>query len=77
MFLIALAMLATATDEAVGDLFGGVLADLAGQACEGLAHCPRVERLVLLGPKIAGKSSGMSLPTMTLASVTVSGPPRR
>ena len=30
-----------------------------------------------LGPKIAGKYSGWSLPTMTLASVTVSGPPRR
>ena len=29
------------------------------------------------GPKIFGKKSGMSLPTMTLASVTASGPPRR
>ena len=29
------------------------------------------------GPKILGKKSGRSLPTMTLASVTASGPPRR
>ena len=29
------------------------------------------------GPKIFGKKSGMSLPAMTLASVTASGPPRR
>ena len=36
-----------------------------------------VERLVLAGPKIAGKKSGCSLPSMTLASVTASGPPRR
>ena len=29
------------------------------------------------GPKIFGKKAGFSLPTITLASVTVSGPPRR
>ncbi len=29
------------------------------------------------GPKIAGNRPGFSLPSMTLASVTVSGPPRR
>ena len=28
------------------------------------------------GPKIAGKNSGRSRPVITLASVTVSGPPR-
>ena len=30
-----------------------------------------------LSPKIAGKCRGISLPTMTLASVTASGPPLR
>ena len=29
------------------------------------------------GPKMAGKCAGWILPTITLASVTVSGPPRR
>jgi hypothetical protein len=29
------------------------------------------------GPNTLGKSSGSSLPTITLQSVTVSGPPRR
>ena len=29
------------------------------------------------GPKTRGKSAGSSLPTITLQSVTVSGPPRR
>ncbi|MNI44135.1 hypothetical protein D3C73_984930 [compost metagenome] len=29
------------------------------------------------GPKTAGKKSALSLPIMTLQSVTVSGPPRR
>jgi hypothetical protein len=30
-----------------------------------------------VGPKIAGKCRGWIFPTQTLASVTVSGPPRR
>ena len=29
------------------------------------------------GPKTGGKNSGCSLPSMTLQSVTASGPPRR
>ena len=37
----------------------------------------RVERLVAAGPNTFGKNAGWILPSITLASVTVSGPPRR
>jgi hypothetical protein len=52
-------------------------ADLARQGGEALRDHFGVERLVAPGPKIAGKCRGCTLPSMTLASVTVSGPPLR
>ena len=65
-------------DEAVGDLLpAAAVADVFRERREFRAHRVGVERLVLRGPKIFGKKSGMSLPTITLASVTASGPPRR
>ena len=60
----------------VGDLLRrAAVADLAGKPCEGGAH--RLARRAAgpaAGPKIAGKNSGISLPAMTLASVTVERP---
>ena len=66
-------------DEAVGRLAAGVrpspisAASAAKRACTISAS----SGWSWAGPKIFGKKSGRSFPTMTLASVTVSGPPRR
>ena len=66
-------------EEAVGDLLRrAAVADLAGERGEAVADGVGIERLVARpARKSRGKCSGISLPTMTLASVTVSGPPRR
>ena len=65
-------------DEAVGDLLGRFAADLFGESGEGFLHGGSASSgWFWSGPKIFGKKSGMSLPTITLASVTASGPPRR
>ena len=66
-------------EEAVGDLLRrAAVADLCGELGEAGADGLGVERLVAApARRSCGKCSGMSLPTMTLASVTASGPPRR
>jgi hypothetical protein len=71
MFSTAMVMKPSATSSAL--LPGLVLR----QGAELFAHGVDVERLVLAGAEDGGKKSGCSLPSMTLASVTVSGPPRR
>src|SRR5229473_2684845 len=65
-------------DEPVGHLFGrATVADLARKRSERRAYGLSVERLVLVRSENLGKNSGISLPAMTLASVSASGPPRR
>lgn len=53
------------------------VADLARKCGEEFAHARHISGWFCCGPKIAGKNSGRSLPSMTLASVTASGPPLR
>ncbi len=49
----------------------------AASSAKALRTAASSSGLSWLGPKILGKLAARSLPTMTLASVTVSGPPRR
>ena len=69
-------------EEALGDLLGraraaGRARDLGGERGEFLAHDAGVESRSPVGPKTRGKKSGWMLPSITFASVTASGPPRR
>ena len=66
-------------DEAVGDLCGLARRRRSPRQARRSAPArpPRRAAGPASAPKIFGKNSGSSLPTMTLASVTVSGPPRR
>jgi hypothetical protein len=68
--------------EALGDLdrrhgLAGGRQDLAAIASNFAMTMSRSSGWSALGPNTAGKKSGDSLPSMTLQSVTVSGPPRR
>jgi hypothetical protein len=66
--------------EAFGDLMrAAAIADLLGRARQAnfSARCPASSGSSEFGPKTAGKWAGFSLPSMTLQSVTVSGPPLR
>ncbi len=59
-------------------LLSGRRRDLIGERGKPGCHHIGIERIASpFGPKIAGKCRGWILPTQTLASVTVSGPPRR
>ena len=65
------------TNEAVGDVFRSP--DLSHEPAWKTfrARCRHRSAAFCAGPKIFGKNSEMSFPVITLASVTVSGPPRR
>ena len=81
--LIALAMLATAMRRNPSARSRGsrawpvAAATSAARAANFSATTAPSSRSSPPGPKIAGKCAGWILPTCTLASVTVSGPPRR
>ena len=64
-------------DEAVRDFFGFATADLLRQIGEGVSYRMGIERKVCEAPKIFGKNSGISFPTITLASVTANSASRR
>jgi hypothetical protein len=78
IFLIALAMLSTAILTKPSAAASALIpADARRSRRKARARASRVERLVAAGPKTRGKWSGRILPSTTLQSVTVSGPPRR
>ncbi len=53
------------------------LADFSRQDREFLRDNRRIQRLITLGAENRREMMRLDLPTMTFASVTVSGPPRR
>jgi hypothetical protein len=76
MFSTAMVTKPSATSSGVMAL--PVAAGSLGQAFERSArHVSASSGWSAFGPNTLGKNSGRSLPSMTLQSVTVSGPPRR
>ena len=76
MFATAISMKPSATCFGRAALAGGAL-DVVRECGETFCHRLHVERLIRIWSEHCGKNSGWILPSITLQSVTVSGPPRR